>query len=162
MDMKNSLIIGLLLCSMGAYAQRNKPVEENLAAVRPHFPAPPDTARHYAGNPVKNVPVVKPVLTVDDKVDFVLDSIDRLNSLRKFLPGYTIQVYSGLSREEAGNARKRLSEELDMRADLQYVQPKFRLRVGYYFTSIDAQRDLVRLKRVFPNAILVPESIPIK
>jgi hypothetical protein len=160
--MKKLLVMALILTSVGAFAQRNKPVEEDLATIRPRFPTPPDTARHYAGNPIKNVPVVKPMLTVDDKVNFVLDSIDRLNALRKFIPGYTIQVYSGLSRDEAGNARKRLSEELDMRADLQYVQPKFRVRVGYYFTNIEAQRDLVRLKRYFPNAILVPESIPIK
>lgn len=160
--MKHLLLFFLLLSSLGAFAQRNKPVQEDLAAIRPRFPAPPDTPRHYAGNPVKNVPVVKPTMTVNSKVDYVLDSIDRLNSLRKFLPGYTIQVYSGLNRDEAGNARKRLQEELDMRADLQYVQPKFRVRVGYYFTSIEAQKDLVRLKRIFPNAILVPESVPIK
>jgi hypothetical protein len=106
--------------------------------------------------------VAQPALLVNSKVDFVLDSIDRLNSLKKFVPGYTIQIYSGLNREEAGNARKKLLEELDMKSDLQYMQPKFRVRVGYYFTNIEAQRDLVRLKRVFPNAILVPESVPIK
>jgi hypothetical protein len=160
--MKKLLIFLLLISSLAAFAQRNKPIEEDLASIRPHYPAPPDTLREYAGNPVKNIPVVKPHLTVNEKVDFVLDSIDRLNSLRKFIPGYTIQVYSGLNREEAGNARKKLQDELDMRADLQYVQPKFRVRVGYYFTSIDAQKDLVRLKRLFPNAILVPESVPIK
>lgn len=156
------LFLILLFSSVGALAQRNKPIQEDLSAVRPHFPAPPDTGRHYAGNPVKNVPVVKPTHTVNEKVDFVLDSIDRLNSLRKYIPGYTIQVYSGLNRDEAGNTRKRLLDELDIRADLQYMQPKFRVRVGYYFTSIEAQKDLMRLRRVFPNAILVPESVPIK
>lgn len=161
-DMKHLLFFLLLLSSLGAFAQRNKSVQEDLSAFRPRFPAASDTGRHYAGNPVKNVPVVKPTLTVNSKVDYVLDSIDRLNSLRRYIPGYTIQVYSGLNRDEAGNARKKLQEELDMRADLQYVQPKFRVRVGYYFTSIEAQKDLVRLKRVFPNAILVPESVPIK
>jgi len=155
-------IIFLLACST-AFAQRgNKPIQEDLESLRPHFPAPPDTAKHYQGNPVKNVAVVRPTMIVNDKVNFVLDSIDRLNLLRKVIPGYTIQVYSGLNREEAGNVRKRLVEELDMRAELQYIQPKFRVRVGNYFTSLDAQKDLVRLKRAFPNAILVPESIPIR
>lgn len=160
--MKYLLLSFLVFVSLGVIAQRNKPIQEDLAAIRPHFPTPPDTDRHYAGNPVKNVPVVTPRMTVNDKVNAVLDSIDRLNSIRKFIPGYTIQVYSGLNRDEAGNARKRLQEELDMRADLQYVQPKFRVRVGYYFTSLEAQKDLVRLKRAFPNAILVPESVPIR
>ena len=158
-----SLLILLLSFSLASvYAQRNKPITEDLASLRPHYPAAPDTAGHYAGNPVKNVPVVKPILLVNDKVDFVLDSIDRLNLLRKVVPGYTIQVYSGLNREEAGNTRKKLQDELDMRAELQYVQPKFRVRVGHYFTNLDAQKDLMRLRRVFPNAILVPESIPLR
>lgn len=161
--MKHLFFFILLLSSLAAFAQRNKPIQEDLSSIRPRFPTPPDTGKHYAGNPVKqNIPVVKPTMVVNDKVDFVLDSIDRLNSLRKYIPGYTIQVYSGLNREQAGDARNRLQEELDMRPKLEYVQPKFRVRVGYYFTSIDAQKDLVRLKRVFPNAILVPESVPIK
>jgi hypothetical protein len=160
--MKYLLAITLSVVALGVFAQRNKPITEDLAALRPHFPPPPDTAHHYEGNPVKNVPVVKPTMLVNQKVNFVLDSIDRLNRLRKVVPGYTIQVYSGLNREEAGNTRKRLQDELDMRADLQYVQPKFRVRVGRYFTTIDAQKDLMRLKRSFPNAILVPESIPIR
>lgn len=160
--MKYLLIIALSVVSLSSFAQKNKPIQEDLASLRPHFPPPPDTAKHYSGNPVKNVPFVTPHLTVNDKVNFVLDSIDRLNLLRKVIPGYTIQVYSGLNREEAGNTRKRLQEELDMRADLQYLQPKFRVSVGHYFTSLDAQKDLVRLRRAFPNAILVPESIPIR
>lgn len=102
------------------------------------------------------------MLTVNNKVDAVLDSIDKLNLTRKFISGYTIQIYSGQSREEANNAKKKLTETLDMKADLQYLQPKFRVKVGAYFTALDAQRDLVLLKRFFPNAILVPETIPIK
>ncbi len=158
------------VASVDAWAQRgrdrdrdkDKMVEEDFSLIRPRFTIPPDTTHHYAGNPVKNVPLVKPVMIVSEKVDAVLDSIDRINTVRKFIPGFTIQVYSGLNREEAGNARKRLLDEMEMRADLQYIQPKFRVRVGYYFTAIDAQKDLVKLRKAFPNAILVPENVPIK
>jgi hypothetical protein len=164
--MKQLILVFLMAASVATYAQRNrdrdKATTEDLAAIRPKFPTPLDTGTHYSGNPTRNVPVVKPTMVVNDKVNVVLDSIDRINAIRKFVPGYTIQIYSGLNREEAGNARKKLIEDLDMRADLQYIQPKFRVRVGYYFTSIDAQKDLVRLRHSFPNAILVPENIPIK
>ena len=129
--------------------------------LRPHFDAPADTA-HYQGNPVKNVPQVTPHLIVNQKVNAVLDSIYKLNAHRKVVPGYTIQVYSGLNREEASDTKARLSRELDMRADMQYLQPKWRVRVGYYYNSLEAQKDLVRLKRSFPNSILVPESIPLR
>lgn len=161
--MRSLLIIVLSVTCFSAIAQRGeKPVHEDLASIRPHFTPPPDTAKHYQGNSVKDVPVVTPVITVNQKVDLVLDSIDKLNRTRKVVPGYTIQVYSGLNRQEAGDTKSRLSVELGMRAELQYMQPKFRVRVGNYFTSLDAQKDLLRVKRSFPNAILVPESIPLR
>jgi hypothetical protein len=161
--MRYFLIIVLSVVSLSSYAQRkDKPIQEDLASIRPHFNPPPDTGARYAGNPVKNVPVVKPVMTVNEKVDFVLDSIDKLKLTRKVVPGYTILVYSGLNSEEARNARKRLSDELSFKADMQYIQPKWRVRVGNYYTSLDAQKDLLRLKRAFPNATLVPESIPLR
>lgn len=100
---------------------------------------------------------------MNTKVNAVLDSIDKINSLRKFIDGFTIQIYSGQNREEANNTKKKMAEELaDMKADLQYQQPKFRVKTGNYFTRLEAQKDLLRIRRVFPNAILVPERIPIK
>jgi len=140
-------------------AQRNKDVVEDLASIRPKFSA--DSIIRTNGMSEQS-PRVTPVLTVNSKVDAVLDSIDRLNAVRKFVSGYTIQVYSGQNREEANNAKKKLSELSDMKSDLQYVQPKFRVKVGAYFTALEAQKDLMFLKRFFPNAILVPETIPIK
>jgi hypothetical protein len=47
-------------------------------------------------------------------------------------------------------------------ANIQYQQPKFRVTVGKYFTRIEAQKDLVKLKRIFSSASLVPERIMIK
>jgi uncharacterized protein YebE (UPF0316 family) len=46
------------------------------------------------------------VYTVNKQLDAVLDSIDRINLTRKFVEGFTIQVYSGLKREDALNVRK--------------------------------------------------------
>ena len=161
--MKNLLIIILSVVTLSSFAQRKeKPVQEDLASLRPHFTPPPDTAKHHQGNPVKNVPEVKPTMLVNSKVNFALDSIDRLNRIRKVVQGYTIQIYSGLNSEQARDAKRRLQEELDTRADMQYLQPKWRVKVGSYFTTLDAQKDLQRLRRSFPNAILIPESIPIR
>lgn len=94
--MRTLLIIALSLVSLSSFAQKTKPVQEDLASLRPHFTAPPDTAKHSASNVVRNAPMVTPRLMVNDKVNSVLDSISHLNLLRKFVSGYTIQVYSGL------------------------------------------------------------------
>lgn len=154
--LKWALFVGLISLSAAAWAQRNKAYTEDLSKYRPKVA--PDTARQVTVPTPP--PVVPPQLTVNTKVDAVLDSIDKINQLRKFIDGYTIQIYSGQNREEANLAKKRMAEEaVDLRADLQFQAPKFRVKVGSYFTRLEAQRDLVRLKRMFPNAILVPEKI---
>jgi hypothetical protein len=77
--------------------------------------------------------------------------------------GYTIQIYSGQNREEAMDSKKKISIDLpDMTANLQYQQPKFRVTVGRYYTKLEANEDLVRLRTSFAAAILVPEKIQIK
>lgn len=100
---------------------------------------------------------------VNGKVDMVLDSINRFNASRKFIDGYTIQIYSGQNREEAMNTKKKMSTDVpELNSELEYNQPKFRVRVGNYFSRLEAQKDLLRLKRAFPNAILVPEKILVR
>ena len=102
--------------------------------------------------------------TVNTKVDVVMDSLDKLNQLRKYIDGFTIQIYSGPKRDEALGAKAKMVKAFgdDLEADIQYTQPKFRVTVGKYFSKLEAQKDLMRLKGSFPNAILVPEKVPIR
>lgn len=99
---------------------------------------------------------------VNEKVEDVLDSINRFNITRKFIEGFTIQVYSGQNREDAMNVKKKIGMETDVNAMLEYTQPKFRVRVGSYYSRLEAQKDLTRLKRLYANAILVPEKILVR
>jgi hypothetical protein len=106
---------------------------------------------------------IEPRKSVNEKVNVVLDSIDRFNLTRKFVDGYTIQIYSGQRRDEALNVQKQVTEENGQYvANIQYQQPKFKVTVGKYFTRIEAQKDLLALKKIFPSASLVPERIMIK
>lgn len=153
------VLLGAMSLTAAAVGQRNKAYAEDLSAYRPK-PAP-DTARQRPVPPP--VPVVAATHTVNAKVDAVLDSIDRINQLRKFVDGYTIQVYAGQNREAANLAKKRMADEAaDLRAELQFLAPKFRVKVGAYYTRLEAQKDLVRLRKMFPNAILVPEKMLIR
>jgi hypothetical protein len=161
--MRIAALIGVLLVALPSMAQRgNRDYYEDLSVWRPRYSNADSVFNNSAGGK-KDKPGVVPQLTVNDKVNAVLDSIDRLNAIRKFVDGFTIQIYSGQSREEANNAKKTMVEQVaDMKADLQYLQPKFRVKTGSYFTRLEAQKDLTRLKRIFPNAILVPERIAIR
>ncbi len=152
-----------LLLTNACQAQKpSKPYYEDLSLLRPKVsmeePKPKDSAVIK-----KTVVMVTPTHTVNAKVDAILDSIDRFNLTRKFIDGFTIQIYSGQKREEALNASKRLAESVNhLRATTQYQQPKFRVTVGKYYLRLEAQKDLLRLKHVFSSAILVPERIMIK
>lgn len=105
---------------------------------------------------------VEAKFTVNNALDAVLDSISEVNLANGTTDGFTIQVYSGIKREEALNAKKELSSALpDLDAEVQYVQPNFRVRAGKYYDRLQAQRDYLAIKRYFPNAIVIPDRIPI-
>jgi hypothetical protein len=105
---------------------------------------------------------MEPQFAVNKKLDAVLDSIDRINLTRKFIEGYTIQVYSGLKREDALNVKKQLTTALpDIESEVQYVQPNFRVKTGKYFTILEAEEDYQQVRKLFPAAIVVPDKIAI-
>jgi hypothetical protein len=155
--------IFFFLVTTACQAQRpTKPYYEDLSSLRPKVMRAESNSKDSLRTK-KQVSVLTPQFAVNEKVDAILDSIDRFNLTRKFVDGYTIQIFSGQKREDALNANKKMSESVsDLKANIQYQQPKFKVTVGKYFTRLEAQKDLLRLKRVFTNAILVPERIMIK
>jgi hypothetical protein len=149
----------------GVYGQKNKPYSEDLSILRPKLPMPEDgTGKVDSSSGARpNNESVKPVKNVNKKVDAVLDSIDRINLGKKYIDGFTVQIYFGQRREEAMSAKNQIATDFpEIVSNLQYQQPKFRVTAGRYLTRLDAQKDLVRLKRHFSGAILVPERLPIK
>lgn len=132
---------------------------EDLYGLRPNFPEPVDSLAAANQHPDKHF--VAAHATVNDKVNDVLDSINSFNITRKFIEGYTIQIYSGQNKEDAYNAKKKMTFP-DLNALLEYTQPKFRVRVGNYYSRLEAHRDLTRLKQIYSNAILVPEKILVR
>ncbi len=159
------VFIGLLSLLAGCASQQisDKPYHENLASLRPTVTVPIDTPRKDNSISKNQVAPITPTQTVNAKVDAVLDSIDRYNLVKRFVDGYTIQIYSGQNREDAMNTKKKMSTEIsDLAANLQYQQPKFTVTVGRYYTKLEAQKDLVQIRKSFTSAILVPEKIAIR
>lgn len=162
--------LSLLLLQVSCVAQQsasstgNEPYNEDLTGERVVYKTEEKDSSNATANLETPLPQTVPAtMTVNKKVDSVLDSLDKLNQFRKFVDGLTIQIYSGQNREEAIAARSKMVTEIDdMEASVQYKQPKFIVTTGQYFTKLEAQKDLMRVKYHFPNAILVPEKIPIK
>jgi len=146
---------------VSAQRQSSRPYyHEDLYGLRPKFEVPADTMLEKTAHPPKNY--VAGHANVNEKVDDVLDSVNRFNITRKFIEGFTIQVYSGQNREEAMNVKKKISSDTDLNGMLEYTQPKFRVRVGSYYSRLEAQKDLLRLKHLYANAILVPDKILVR
>ncbi|HZX75023.1 MAG TPA: SPOR domain-containing protein [Cyclobacteriaceae bacterium] len=159
---KLSLLILLLNVSCAAQNSISSGIyDEDISSLRPKFTAPLDSQKKAPETNYHTLNVV-PTKNVNPKVDPVLDSINKLNLTRRYVDGFTIQVYSGQSREEAENAKKKILDTQGMASTLKYEQPKFRVTVGSYFTKLDAQKDLTRLRKSFSAAIVVPERILIR
>lgn len=138
---------------------------EDLSVLRPKIQNTDTVKTTTASAEGSNKPAkyVEPRYTVNSTLDAVLDTISSKNKANGFVDGFTIQVYSGIKREEALNVKKQLSASLPgLNSEVQYVQPNFRVRAGKYYDRIEAQKDFIAIKRFFPNAIVLPERIEIK
>jgi len=132
---------------------------EDLSSLRTKVEAPVDSAQTTSQLPKKTT-YVEAKYSVNKQLDNTLDSINRINLSRKVVDGFTIQVYSGLDREAALNAKKDLTTSLpELESEIQYNQPNFRVKAGKYFNRLDAQKDFVAIKKVFPSAIVIPDRI---
>jgi hypothetical protein len=135
---------------------------EDLSLLRPKTQAGTvDTAVTKTPEGIKKTTYVEPKMAVNAEIDAVLDSIDQLNIARKYVDGFTVQVFSG-KREDAMNVRKQLNSLVpEITSEIQFTEPIFRLKAGKYFNWIDAQADYALIKRYFPAAIVIPEKIPL-
>lgn len=137
---------------------------EDLSVWRPK--AEPATATPVTPTPGtatpedrKTQPYTEARFAINRQLDTVLDSIDQTNRGRRYIDGFTIQVYSG-RREEALNAKKQLATSLPrLESEVQFTEPIFRVKVGKYYSRMEAQQDYTAVKRYFPAAILIPEKI---
>lgn len=90
---------------------------------------------------------------------------DYVNNWRKVgeINGYRIQIaaYSGVnSKSQAENAKNSFNNLFPYtKAYLIYNEPYFKVRVGNYFTRLQAYKDLETIKLTYPSAYIVPDKI---
>ena len=67
---------------------------------------------------------------------------------------------SGTSSEEAKISKGKVYSILsDEKPVLKYEEPSFKVKVGKFYSRLEAQKTFAQLKRKFPNAIIIPERI---
>ena len=79
-----------------------------------------------------------------------------------FTDGYTIQIYLGDKREEAENTVEKLFEyDSLIKSNTIFTQPNYRVKTGTFEDRFKANFEYKKLKKTFPNAIIIPEKIKI-
>ncbi len=135
---------------------------EDLSTVRPEYVMPEDTIRNENTTSSTTAPLVIPSNDVTYQVNNVLDETDSFRKNVNAIDGFTIQVYSGTDSENARKIRGKLISMLpDEKPELFYDEPNFKVKVGSFFTRIEAQKSFSIVREEFPAAIIIPERIPI-
>lgn len=137
---------------------------EDLSAYRPDYKNAIDTMSAEENTVDGKIIVedVDPKYDVTSEVNNLLDSINVLKKDINYVEGYTIQVYTGIKKEEANKAKATVYEALeDSRPIITYDQPNFKVKVGKFYTRREALRTFAELKKVLPSAIILPEKIPV-
>ncbi|HET8859903.1 SPOR domain-containing protein [Marivirga sp.] len=97
---------------------------------------------------------------VTELINKKLDTLAENNKEIRYVNGYSIQIYSGSSSSEAYEARDTARVVLpEIRTDVEYKQPIYKVRVGRFTERLEVQRTLLQLKPKFPDAISVPQRI---
>jgi ABC-type phosphate transport system substrate-binding protein len=126
---------------------------EDLSAYRPKVAAIPNEA-------VAGAAAVVPTHHVNDKVAMLLDTVVATNKNIKYAEGYRILAYTGNDRKKAFYLRKAIVSQMPEERDyLTYVQPTFKLKIGDFYSRMEANQALQQLRNIVPNASIISDQV---
>lgn len=155
------LMMGFWGCAVLSPSSSPVKYGEDLSSYRPKVPA--DTLA-ATSNPTENPSAVNitPHNHDTNAVDGKLYAINQQSKSEQTIPGFTIQVYSGTSRDQASQAKAKVYRIIpDSRPETKYEQPIYKVRVGDFGDRLEAQTVYAKLLQEFPDAIVIPSKIRI-
>lgn len=136
---------------------------EDLSWLRPSYEAPEKLDETSEVERTIDYSNTFPASDVTAALNATLDSIDVLRQGIRYIDGFTIQVYSGISSTEARRTRGKIYSLLpESDPKLSFDEPSFKVKIGKYYSRMEAQKLYAQLKEEFPNAIIIPERIYIQ
>lgn len=101
--------------------------------------------------------------TLDKTLDNPINSPTNICQIDCGSNGFRIQIYRGKSREEASKARRRSYELFpNLTPYFIYSSPNYRVRVGDFLKLSECEILVKKIKKEFPDAILVPEMVKLR
>ena len=127
----------------------------DLEKYRPTFPAAPAASAPAAAP-------VAPTNHIREQVAVLMDSVAQAQKNIRYAAGYRILAYTGNERKAAMDLRNSIIQRLPEEKDyLTFKQPTYQLKIGDFFTRVEAQAALVKIQDLLPKAMLVQETINI-
>jgi len=137
--------------------------DEDLSIYRPKAVGSVEETTSVQSADNQTIEYVEPIQHLQTEIDSVLRIKAARNKELGYLPGFTIQIYTGRNRDEANRA-KRLAYDLliDQEPKITYDQPMFRVKVGQYYTRLEAEKSFQLLRKSFRQALVLQERIPLE
>ena len=154
--------IGCSAIKPGKTSSKDEGYSEDLSTYRPE--------KRIAEEPViidSEVSEIVADSTTEDitvKLNIELDTAAVYSrSTIKYIDGFTIQVYGGDNRNLAKEERLDLIRHFpDTKPMMVFEQPNYKVRVGQFYTRLEAQHLYSQVKHYFRGAILIPKRIYIE
>lgn len=99
---------------------------------------------------------------VTPELDQLRAEVAEENKRIETVQGFTIQVYSGTSREKAEQVKRQVYHVIaEAQPEVKYTQPNYKVQVGQFVERLEAQKTYSMLKKEFPSALIIPDRIRI-
>jgi len=131
--------------------------KEDLSVNRPSLVSTPEEPVDNGAKEIEPAP--KPLVGhIKAEMDSINILIAQKNESIDYVGGFTIQVYTGLDRDEADQAYDlAMTLDQDLSPEITYRQPSYKVKVGHYTSRLEANEIFQSLKGYFPNALMIPE-----
>jgi septal ring-binding cell division protein DamX len=150
-------IFGISGCTLLSPTSSTTDYNEDLSTHRPRVEAA-DTVNEMPEE--KLIAEVSPENDQTANVDSKLKAITNNNRTSNTASGFTIQVYSGTSREQASEAKTKVYKiNPDSRPVTKYEQPIYKVLLGEFGDRLAAQTTYAEVVKEFPDAIVIPSRI---
>lgn len=99
---------------------------------------------------------------INEPLDEFLEKVSERNAESNTYQGFTVQVYTGSSREKANESKNMVYNLLpDASPTISFDPPNYKVKVGEFTDRLEAQPTYTTLKGNFPVVLIVPERFPV-
>lgn len=162
---KGSLWILILLFSAGCgiinikktggSAERFESYNEDLSSSRITFT---DIPEPKSPTPTTGETIAGAGNAVDGDLEEAMAHFAQTKKDEPYFSGFTILVYSGVDRDLAFETRNELYTSFpDIKANMQYQQPRYLVKVGKYINRIEALYLFEKINKQFPTARIIQD-----